>query len=53
MGFSSPRRAAAHEPRVLDGQQELDSNVGGHLPRHMLNFGVDGGEIGEGALKEE
>jgi hypothetical protein len=47
------RRAASHEPLVLDGRQEDDSNVGGHLPRHVLDFGVDSAKSGGGTLKEE
>ncbi len=53
VGVSSSWWAAAHEPRVLVGRQEHDSNVGGHLPRRMLNFGVDSGENVVGTLKEE
>ena len=53
MGVSSSRWATTHESRVLDGRQEHDSNVGGHLPRRMLNFGVDSGENVVGTLKEE
>jgi len=53
LGISSSRWATAHESRVLDGRQEHDSNVGGHLPRRMLNFGVDSGESAGGTLKEE
>ena len=53
VGVSSSRYAAPHESRVLDGQQEHESNVGGHLPRRMLNFGVDSGESAGGTLKEE
>ncbi len=52
VGVSSPRRASPHESGVLDGQP-LDSNVGGHLPRRMLDFGLDSGESGGGPLKEE
>ena len=53
VGVSSSRWATTHESRVLDGRQEHDSNVGGHLPRRMLNFGVDSGESAGGTLKEE
>ena len=53
VGVSSSRWATTHESRVLDGRQEHDSNVGGHLPRRMLNFGVDSGENVVGTLKEE
>jgi len=53
MGVSSSQWATTHESRVLDGRQEHDSNVGGHLLRRMLNFGVDSGENVEGTLKEE
>jgi hypothetical protein len=53
VGVSSYRWATTHESRVLDGRQEHDSNVGGHLPRRMLNFGVDSGENVVGTLKEE
>ena len=53
VGVSSSRWASAHESRVLDGRQEHDSNVGGNLPRRMLNFGVDSGESAGGSLKEE
>ena len=53
MGVSSSQWATTHESRVLDGQQEHDSNVGGHLLRRMLDFGVDSGENVEGTLKEE
>ncbi len=53
VGVSSARWAAAHESRVLDGQQEHESNVGGHLPPRMLNFIVGSAESGGGALKEE
>jgi hypothetical protein len=54
VGVPSPRRASPHESRVLDGRQPLDSNVGGHLPRRVLDFGLDSGEsVGGGPLKEE
>ena len=54
VGVSGPRRASPHESRVLDGRQPLDSNVGGHLPRRVLDFGLDSGESGgRGPLKEE
>ena len=53
VGVSSSQWATTHESRVLDGQQEHDSNVGGHLLRRMLDFGVDSGENVEGNLKEE
>jgi hypothetical protein len=54
VGVSGPRRASPHESRVLDGRQPLDSNVGGHLPRRVLDFGLDSGEsVGGGPLKEE
>jgi hypothetical protein len=44
MGISSPGRAPFHESRVLDGRQPLDCNVGGHLPRRVLDFGLDSGK---------
>ena len=53
VGVSSARRASVHESRVLGGRQEQYSDVGGRLPRRMLNFGVDGTESGVGTLKEE
>ena len=53
VGVSSSRWATTHESRVLDGRQEHDSNVGGHLPRHVLDFGVDSAKSGGGTLKEE
>ena len=43
----------AHESQVLDGQQEHESSVGGHLPPRMLNFIVGSAESVGGALKEE
>ena len=53
VGVSSARRASVHESRVLGGRQEQYSDVGGRLPRRMLNFGADGTESGVGTLKEE
>ena len=53
VGVSSSRWATSHESRVLDGRQEHDSNVGGHLPHRMLSFGVDSSENVVGTLKEE
>ena len=53
VGVPSSRRATHESSRVLDGQQEHDSTMGVHLPRRMLNFGMDSGESEGGALKEE
>jgi hypothetical protein len=50
---SSSRLVTAHESRVLFGRQEHENTVGGHLPRRMLNFGVDSGKCVGGTLKEE
>ncbi len=53
VGVSSSRWANAHESRVLFGRREHGSSVGGHLPGHMLNLGVDSAENMGGTLKEE
>ena len=50
VGVSSSQWATNHESRVLDGRHDY---VGGHLPRRMLDFGVDSDESAGGTLKEE
>ena len=50
VGVVSPQWASYHESRVLDGRHD---HVGGHLPRRVLNFGVDSGECAGGTLKEK
>lgn len=53
VGVSNSWWTTDHKSRVMDGRQEHDSSVGGHLPCRIHNDCVDRAESGGGTLKEE